>query len=422
MEKKVYYLELLLDLATWIIIPFINLYALHLGFSKFFIGSFNAILSLSYIITFFVSFFLINHERIKIAFSLASIIWGLSFILLYYAKSESLFLIAIIMRAMSSPIISVSYTYIISKAFKERTFDRVTNLSIIYASVGLFATITSSFLIREFSYPAIVFYLPFIFSILSVIIFNKIEIKDDNEIYQHDIVKEIRKSLRDEKLIRYAFMLFVFYFSVGIASPFFSVFLKEVVGKSEVEWAIYSSIELLSFLLFSSAIKRIGLKKEYTYPTLFFISTFFISLLPLIWVVSKSFEIIIFASFISGIFWNLFQITHLTYLTKTFSDIKKISFLGIFIGLGSAIGNVVGGLISQISLEQAFYISFIFRLFSSYLFLQSMELGRMDLSKTIQKTSILSKFFFDLFREFLIDFKKFKLLDLYNHKKDTHKS
>jgi len=422
MEKKVYYLELLLDLATWIIIPFINLYALHLGFSKVFIGSFNAILNLSYIITFFVSFFLIKYERIKAAFSLASIIWGLSFILLYYAKSESLFLIAILMRAISSPIISVSYTYVISKVFKEKTFGKVTNLSIIYASVGLFATITSSFLIREFSYPAIVFYLPFVFAILSVIVFNKIEIRDNNEITQQEIIKEVKKSLKDEKLIRYALMLFIFYFSVGIASPFFSVFLKEVVKKSEVEWAIYSSLELLSFLIFSSAIKRIGLKYKYTFSTLFFVSTFFISLLPLIWVVSKSYEIIIFASFLSGIFWNLFQITHLTYLTKTFSDIKKISFVGIFIGLGTSIGNIIGGIISQISLEQAFYVSFIFRLFSSYLFLQGMELRKIDLSKAIEKTSVLSKFFFDLFREFLIDLKKLKLSDLYNHKKNIHKS
>lgn len=422
MEKRIYLLEALLDIASQFIVPFITLYALNLGFSYFFIGSFNAILNFSYILAFFISLLLISPKIIKNVFSISLLIWGLSFVFIYYSKTEFLFLISILLRAISSSIISVYYTWLISNIFKKKTFEKVSNLAIIYTFITLIATITSSLLIRELNYPSFIFYIPLIFSIFSIYILQKIEIKEKDEVkfpknYFNFIKNKIKSNIKNEKLRNYSLSLLLFYFSIGIAGPFFSVFLKNILGLSEVEWAIIICIEMTSFLIFSNSIKK--LKKHFNITTLFQISTFLISLIPFIWIVSKNFLIIILYSFIAGISWQLFSILHLTYVSRNFNVANKISFLNIFIGLGLLLGNIFGGIIAQIKLEYVFYISFVFRFFSSFIFSKLLE-GKQISIDSIYKTVFLSlDFFSTLFKEFVIQFKS---LDLYNHKKNIHKS
>lgn len=425
MSKKIYYLELLMDISSGIIVPFITLYALYLGFSNLFIGGFNALLNISYILTFFISLFLVNPRTIKNVFSISLIIWGLSILLLYYAKDEIIFLFAIFLRAISSALISVCYTWIISKTFVTNRYEKISNLAIIYAFATLTTTIISGLLISTFSYFSLIFYFPLILSIFSVFILQKIEFENnniENEKIRNikDVLKKLKNTFKDEKLRRYALFLFVFYFAVGIASPFFSIFLKKVLGKSEFEWSLVTATEMLIFLLFSSVIKR--LDKNFDIISLFQFSTFFISLIPLIWVTTKNFEIILMLSFVSGIAWNLFSILHTTYITKNFGMTEKISFLNIFIGLGSIFGNIVGGIISQVNLEYAFYISFIFRLFVSFLVI--ILIGETLINfHNIGKTIFLSLDFFSyIFKEFILEVKKIKLLAPYNHKKNIHKS
>ncbi|MEM5830380.1 MAG: MFS transporter [Candidatus Aenigmatarchaeota archaeon] len=424
MSKKIYYLEFLLDVSAGIIAPFIILYALHLGFSNLFIGSFNAILNISYILTFFISLFLVNPKIIKTVFSVALLLWGLSIAILYYAKSEIIFIFAIFLRAISSALISVCYTWLISKVFTTNRYEKVSNLAIIYASATLITTVISGFLISIFSYFLLIFYIPLILSIFSIFVLQKIRVEDNIESKKIKDVKEIFRKLKDifkdEKLKRYSLFIFFFYFAVGIAGPFFSVFLKKVLEKSEFEWSLIVATEMLVFLLFSSVIKR--LNRKFDIISLFQLATFFISLVPLIWVTTKSFEIILLLSFVSGIAWNLFSILHTTYVTKNFGMTEKISFINIFIGLGSIFGNFVGGIISQINLEYAFYISFVFRLFASFLVI--ILIGKTMINFVhIGKTIFLSLDFFTyIFKEFILEAKKIKLLALYNRKKDIHKS
>lgn len=425
MERRVYILEALLSTASQFIVPFITLYALSLGFSYFFIGFFNAILSISYILAFFISLALINPKTIKKALSISLLIWGLSFVLAYYSKTEFLFFISMLLRAISSSIISVCYTWIISNVFREKTFDKISNLAIIYTSITLLATITSSLLIKEFNYPSFIFYIPLVFSILSIYILQKIEIRKKDETslpifprnYFNLVKDKIKSNIKNEKLRNYSLSLFLFYFSIGIAGPFFSVFLKNILGLSEVEWSIIICIEMISFLIFSSSIKK--LEKRFNITTLFQISTFLISLIPLIWVTTKSFPIIILYSFIAGISWQLFSILHLTYVSKKFNVANEIGFLNIFIGLGLLLGNLFGGFIAQLGLEYVFYISFIFRFFSSFIFSKLLEDKRISLD-SIYKTVFLSlDFFSTLIKEFIIQLRS---LDPYNHKKNTRKS
>ncbi|MEM0476330.1 MAG: MFS transporter [Candidatus Aenigmatarchaeota archaeon] len=422
MEKRIYLLEALLDISSQFIVPFITLYALNLGFSYFFIGSFNAILNFSYILAFFISLLLISPKIIKNVFSISLLIWGLSFVFIYYSKTEFLFLISILLRAISSSIISVCYTWLISNIFKKKTFEKVSNLAIIYTFITLIATITSSLLIRELNYPSFIFYIPLIFSIFSIYILQKIEIKEKDKVkfpknYFNFIKNKIKSNIKNEKLKNYSLSLLLFYFSIGIAGPFFSVFLKNILGLSEVEWAIIICIEMVSFLIFSNSIKK--LKKHFNITTLFQISTFLISLIPFIWIVTKNFLIIILYSFIAGISWQLFSILHLTYISRNFNVANKISFLNIFIGLGLLLGNIFGGIIAQIKLEYVFYISFIFRFFSSFIFSKLLEGKQISIDSIYKTVFLFLDFFSTLFKEFVIQFKS---LDLYNHKKNIHKS
>ncbi|MEM5882200.1 MAG: MFS transporter [Candidatus Aenigmatarchaeota archaeon] len=423
MEKKVYTIEFFLDVASQFIVPFVTFYAIYLGFSNIFIGIFNAMLSVSYVLTFFISLFLINSQIIKRVFSISLLIWGISFVMLYYSFSETLFLISIFLRTISSSIISACYTWLISKIFRKNTFEKISNLSIIYTSITLFATIFSGILIKEYGYFQFIFYIPLIFSIFSIIVLEKIKIVDKDKNYSVnknplDYIKgNILQNFIDKKLKNYAISLFTFYFSVGIASSFFPVFLKKVLGLSEFEWALITCVEMISFLLFFSAIKNV--KKTFSILTLFGVSTFIISLIPLVWIVSKNLIVIILFSFFSGIAWQLFSILHLTYVSKNFGIINKISFLNIFIGLGLMLGNLIGGIISEINLEYVFYISFVFRFFSSYLFTSFISRRTISISDIYKNVFISLDFFAYLLKEFAIQFKS---LAPYNHKKDTHKS
>lgn len=365
---------------------------------------------------------MINSKTVKNVFSIALLIWGISFILLYYLRLEILFLFSIFLRAVSTSIISVCYTWLISKIFIKKRFEKISNLAIIYTFITLIATISSSILIKEFSYPAIVFYIPFITSIFSIIILQKIEIKDVKEKRVeisktlNNIQKYISKILKNNRLKNYALSLFVFYFSVGIAGIFFSIFLKKVLKLSEFEWALLTSIEMISFLIFSTPLKKV--KRKFSLTSLFQISSFIISLIPLVWVVSKNFIIIISFSFIAGLAWQLFSISNLTYLTKNFKDATKISFANIFSSLGLMIGNLIGGILAEINLEYVFYISFLFRFFSSFLFVKLISTQKISFANAHQTIFLSLDFFSSLLKEFVI---QFKFLAPYNHKKNTHK-
>lgn len=422
MESYIYILETLLDMGSQFLSPFISLYAVYLGFSNLFIGIFNSILYFSYILTFFISFFLNNYKTIKNVLSMSLLIWGLSFLLLYYARVESLFLFSIILRAISTSIISVCYTWLISKILKNRRFEKISNLAIIYTFVTLLATITSSILIKELTYPLFIFYIPLITSILCIIILQKIKLEEEKEkkiigitIFEN-IKNSILKTLQNRKLKNYSTSLFFFYLSVGIASSFFSVFLKRILNLTEFEWAIIVSIEMISFLIFSASLKKI--QKKFSISSLFQVSTFLISLIPFVWVTSKNFVIIVFFSFVSGLAWQLFSILHLTYVTKNFGDVSKISFVNVFSGLGLMLGNLIGGIIAEINLEYIFYISFLFRFSSSFLFVKLISTKKISLVDAYKSVFLSFDFFSTLIKEFIL---QFKFLVPYNRKRNIHK-
>lgn len=424
MERNIYLLEAFLNIASQFIVPFITLYAIYLGYSNLFVGTFNSLLNISHLLTFFISFFLIDLKNIRKALSISLLIWGLSFVFLYYARSEYLFLLLTLIRSISSSIISTCYTWIISKVFKKRTFEKISNLTIIYTLITLFTILTSGILINKLSYLPVFFYIPLVFSILSILLVEKIILKIENDTKPNEkeksIIKYIRKSilnnLKNRKLRNYSLSIFLFYFSVGIAGPFFSVFLKRVLMLGEFEWAIITCVEMLSFLIFSSTIKKI--KRVFNIITLFKISIFLITLNPLVWVASKNFGIILLYGICSGTAWQLFSISHLTFISKNFGIIRKISFINVFLGTGLIIGNLLGGIIAQIKIEYVFYLSFICRFFSSLFFSKNMEEKKISIEDVYKNIFISIDFFSSLIKEFALQFKS---LSHYNHKKNKYK-
>jgi predicted MFS family arabinose efflux permease len=171
---------------------------------------------------------------------------------------------------------------------------------------------------------------------------------------------------------------------------------------------------MVSFILFFSSILRIS--NQYSSKTLLFFSTFLISTIPLFWVITKNYTLILFYSVIAGIAWRIFSIGTYSYVSNIVSSKFEIGLLSFIGSVSLALGSFTSSLILQFSsLEAIFYISFIFRFFSSLLFLtlKKQKIGIEDLKKEFVTV-------FTLLKEIFITFPP-KIFRLYNRNTHTHK-
>jgi len=403
--EKIYIFIFLTNFAVNLIFPFISLYLYSLNLPEEKIGKLMSILNLSTAFGFIASLILSKYERISyLVFQISLFLYGISFLLLFYSKSFTFLVFSILFLSIIGGISFLLYNWFIISVLRKKS--KFAFHELIYAISYIFSVIISGIIIKYFGFRYFLFLLPFFSLLFSLLILSQLKVKMRKERFEFSFSEKFKKFL-----ISYS----IFYFSLGIASPFFPIFLVKILNLSALEWSIVGIVEMISFILFFSSILEIS--KKYSSKSLLFFSTFLISTIPLFWVITKNYILILFYSIISGISWRIFSIGVYSFVSQSVKskfEIGALSFIGsITLSLGTLFSSF---LLSFCSLEVIFLISFIFRFFSSILFL------------TLKKEKISLKEFeegfltvFTILRELFFLFPlKFSLL--YNRKNRTRKS
>jgi len=403
--EKIYFFTFLFNFANNLISPFISLYLYSLNFPESVIGRFIGILNFSSAFGFIVSIFLSKYKNLSfVVFQISLFLYGVSFLLLFYSKSFVSLLFSLLFFSVTGGISYLLYSWLLVSKFKGNpsgfSFESLT-----YAISYILSTLISGIIVKSFGFQYILFILPFSAILFSLLVLSQIEVKIKEEKFSIFLSQEFRKFL----------MIYsIFYFSVGIASPFFSIFIVKILKLSALEWSLVGIIEMISFILFFPSILKIS--KQYSSKTLLFFSTFLISTIPLFWVTTKNYILILFYSIISGIAWRIFSIGTNSYVSSIVSSKFEIGLLSFISSVSLALGSFISSLILQFSsLKAIFYISFIFRFFSSLLFLtlKKQKINIEDLKKEFVTV-------FTLLKEIFITFSP-KIFRLYNRNNHTHK-
>ncbi len=398
--KEIYLIQFIFTFSLNIAGNFLSIYIYSLKFSTQLIGYVNAIIVLDSVFGVIFSFLFKIFNRRKTFLIYLLILNALSWFILIY-PSEIIFLVHAILRAISEGVISVLISlYIFQNTEEKNRIYISSNWVFIRAIAYIISTSLGALIINSFGFKDILFIIPFLLLSLSVVYVERyINFK---EIKEFKIIQKIKNEINeiktDKNYLHYSLLIFSFYFAVGVASGYFSVFLVDKLKESVMTWTVIGIIEMLTFISLKSAI-------DYTLPKfgerkILIISTFLISLIPLVWVASKNIFIILLFSFISGISWKIFDLASFSYLGKLAENSEfKISFFYLIISIAVSLGNFVGGTISIYGLEIVFYISFLLRFFSSLLFLTLIEQKRKIF--IFEPLFLTGEFFGDLFEKII---------------------
>jgi MFS family permease len=403
--EKFYIFTFLLHFANNLILPFISLYLYSLNIPVEVIGRFISILNFSSVFGFIASIFLSKYKNVSFTiFQISLFIYGISILFLFYSKSYILLFFSILSLSIAGGIFTLLYQWFLVSNFKKTTVFSFENLT--YAIAYILSTIISGILIKNYGFSYLIFLLSFSSILFSLLILSQLKLKIVEEKFEFFISEEFKKFL---------IIFSLFYFSVGIASPYFSIFIVRNLNLSALEWSIVGIVEMVSFILFFSSILKIF--KKYSTKTLLFFSTFLISTIPFFWVITKNYLLILLYSIISGIAWRIFSIGTYSFISKVVKskfEIGLLSFLSsLFLSLGSLFSSII---LHFFPFSSVFYVSFIFRLFSSFLFL-TLKKEKIDL-KEIKENFVL---IFKLLKEIFIVF-PIKSFHPYNRNNRIHKS
>ncbi len=174
--------------------------------------------------------------------------------------------------------------------------------------------------------------------------------------YEPDMIKlEERDKFSFTEFVKQArfrnYGLFVLFlsllnFSIYISAPFFAAYMLYDLELSYFSYMILISIAFVSKFIFlpmwGNFSDEYGNKKILTFTGLF------ITLVPLLWLVSKNFYYLIFVELFSGLVWAGFEISSFNFIFDTTTPQKRplcVSYYniinGVFILMGTTLGSLV---------------------------------------------------------------------------------
>lgn len=157
-------------------------------------------------------------------------------------------------------------------------------------------------------------------------------------------------------------------FSIAISAAYFTPYVLQELNFSYLKFVILFSLPFISRMIFAKRVGRII--DRYGPKKVLQITSFFIVLNPLLWLVGNSFEWLIFIQIYSGFSFGAYEITALSFFingTTTNNRISLFSYYNFFNGLLILLGALSSNLLVGIGpfdsfYYNAFFFSGIFRL------------------------------------------------------------
>ncbi len=208
---------------------------------------------------------------------------------------------------------------------------------------------------------AILFFIAFIARFISIIMLSKqyhpnFKLKKGYYFSFYDFIKYSPKN----NFGRFAIFVGAMYLAVAIASPFFTVhMLKEL----EYSYALFTVVNLSASVFSLMTLSFWGkFADKYGNHLVLKICSFFIPLVPLLWMLSPNpFYLILVPSLISGIFWGGFNLSVSNFIyDSTKSEHRALcnAYTYVLMGFGGFFGGLIGAVI--VKFVQVDFLSNIF--------------------------------------------------------------
>lgn len=230
---------------------------------------------------------------------------------------------------------------------RNRICETVALLSFLGAAFLLDYSKTKGFILLGFG---ILFGFAGIFRMISANYFQK-HYDPELKISKRDFFsfKSFIKNIYKINFGKFTFFTALFYLSIAIAGPFFTVYMLKNLGFSYIPFMIVSLagsvFSLLSLTFWGKFSDRYGNKK------LMILGAAFVSIMPFFWLFSKSpVYLALVPQFFSGVGWAAFSLSISNYIYDATSPEKRalsLSYFNILVGFGSFFGALIGGYIAQ---------------------------------------------------------------------------
>lgn len=348
---------------------YFGLYALALKANNFQIGLLNSIPSiLSPIFQMIGSRLMEKYSRKKLIINfvaLQSLLWiPIAFLSIFFWKNMIIdylpfiligfYSLLVISGALAGPAWFSLMGDIVPESIRGRYFSRrnkICSTIALMASIlaGLFLDLYKTQGWALFSFSCL-FFLAFIFRFISSLLFKKhyepeLKLEDG---YYFSLFSFVKKAPHNN-FGKFVIFVALIYFSVNIAGPFFTIYMRNDLGFS------YSIIMLIniSSTIFSLLIIPFWGKfsDKYGNRLLLKIGAFIIPLLPIAWIFSGNpVYLALVPQLIGGIGWAAFNLASSNFIYDSVSQQRRgicVAYYNTLLGAGNFAGALVGGIIAQ---------------------------------------------------------------------------
>ncbi|MEM5869622.1 MAG: MFS transporter [Candidatus Aenigmatarchaeota archaeon] len=375
-ERSFYISQFFRSLAEAMISPFLSVYFLFLGATKFLIGLASTLPNLANLFfqLFWSSFSETTYKK-KFFIIFGGIAWGLMWIPIALVKDPFLLIILLVIQSAISAASTPAWTTLLIRITSGYKIAYVQgNLNVIGKFASLIGNLIAGLILNTFGFIPFIFYIIAFFGLMSRIPFFPMRepLMPCSDRSLKSILKrtlELSNIKKEKNLVKIIIAITFLNFSVSLSSPFLSVYVITNLGGNLINITMLSIIEAIIMIIFSrpwgSVINKIGKK----FVMLACILP--ISFIPSVYALAPSIEWIYLYQILGVMSWTGFNLAVFTYLASILPKDKtdsSIAFYNLFVGLGSAIGPVIGGIFSEfIGFRSLFFLSTILRFLSIFL-------------------------------------------------------
>lgn len=353
--KNFYISQFFRSLSEAMISPFLSVFLLFLGATKPLIGLASTLPNLFNL--FFQTFWGSLSEKTykkKIFIILGGAAWALMWIPIAFTKNPIMLVTLLTIQAILSAASTPAWTSLLLRFVPTYKAGEVEgNFTLVRNFANLIGTLTAGLILNTFGFLPFFFFLISFFGLLSRLPFiwvKEVALIKRNEDFLTLLKNTFNFSLlkKEKKMLKLICMITFLNFSVSFASPFLSVYLIANKNGNLLNVTIISIISALCFMFFSRPWGRVVNKIGPRY--VFYACIIPISFLPSIYVLSPTVEGIYLYEVIAALGWAGFNIATFAYLAYILPRDKLDSSIGLYnmiVGLGSSVGPILGGILSE---------------------------------------------------------------------------
>ncbi|MEN3044615.1 MAG: MFS transporter [Candidatus Hydrothermales bacterium] len=362
---------------------FITAFAVKIGALAQEVAFMSSLFNISFVFTFVSIFFLLILKRPMIIAGITGFISrGIWVIFLFeiFWNVKILFLV-IFLSGLFLNISSTAWSFWFSNILKKLESGKGEYLGTRLGVITFFQSI--SFFIVGLIFEKVgfksLFFILFLLSLLSLILYLfQDEIKLEERFNLKDYLKEVAT---DKEFMVFIFYIFIFNLLINITAPMFGYYAVKYMKLKNFEIALWTVSMGLGSAVFQPFWGKF-IEKISPRATLK-INLFFITTIPLIWIIRPAWMwyFIYLDGFLSTFGWSGINLAH-SYINLMLikNPIYQVVFLTVG-GIGSFIGNNIGGFLvkcfinEEVGIKFSFFLSFLFRFFIA-LYLPKFNVGK----------------------------------------------